>query len=183
MSGILIVSGRPRPPRLTATVKDAVPPPPRELPRINPVIPGTLVAVTLGVVYFSGLIQIDVTPLQTAERKPETDAAPAKVKAVVRRAPEKLPDRPFSPDDPSGLVAQVRRLAFSVARDPTTPYNFEDRLASLRSFFAILTSVDRSALFGVTEFSEVEQVLRATDPKAVCKMLDRLLMRLQFAFH
>ncbi len=183
MSGILIVSGRPRPARLTATVKDAVPPPPRELPRINPVIPRTLVAVTFGVVYFSGLIQVDVKPLEMGPRRADVAVVPLKAKAVVKRAPDKLYQKPFSLDERPGILAQVRRLAFLVRKEPTNPSTFEERLAAMRAFFALLTPVDRTALFGVTEFSEVEQVLKGLDPKTVFATLDRLFMRLQAAFH
>jgi hypothetical protein len=183
VSGILLVSPRPRPSRLTASVENAVPPPPRDLPRINPVIPGTLVLVTLGVVYFGGLIQVREQAAPIRGAVPATAAGPAgPALPVVKRAPIVLPPAESGREKP-GVLGAMRRLAFAVATEPTTQATFTDRVALLRNYFTLLTPVDRTAIFGVIEFSAVEQALAQYEPAVAWAMLDRLLMRLQATFH
>lgn len=182
MSGILVVSGRPRPQRLTATVADAVPPPPRDLPRVNPVLPATLVAVTMGVVYFGGLLQVgNQGNAVVATKAPEANAAKAKPTPIINYAPKNLAESRAG-ERPS-LVATVRLLAYTVATEPTTAATYQERLAAMRSYFSVLTPVDRTSLFGVTDFQAFEQFLLTLEPKVAWQTLDRFFVRLQATFH
>ena len=81
------------------------------------------------------------------------------------------------------LLPEARRLCFGVsAGEVTTAATFAHRRAVLIAVFYRMGPSDRQAIFGVTEFNEVDQVLREAGSGAYV-VLDRFLIRLQVTFH
>ncbi len=184
MSGILIVSGKPRPDRLTAVVEDSKPPPPRDLPRVNPLIPITLTLATGTIVYFSGWLQIGPhEQITIAQPKAVRVVRKAPARPRMRRAPMDL-ERSQPVGTRQGLAAQVKKLSFEVGRNPTSQATYAERMAALRSYFSLMNPVDKKALFGTEEFDALEAALQALETaEEAFALLDRLFIRLRLTFH
>ena len=78
----------------------------------------------------------------------------------------------------ASVVSQVRKLVFTLKKDPSTPANLTDRLSVFAKYFNSLSPSDRIAMFGTTDFRQVEHAIRKRGDKGPLA-LDRCLAQLQ----
>lgn len=78
----------------------------------------------------------------------------------------------------ASVLTQLRKIIFTLKKDPSTKANMTDRMALFAKYFNSLTPSDRIALFGTIDFRQVEHALRAQGEKGP-QALDRCLAQLQ----
>lgn len=78
----------------------------------------------------------------------------------------------------ASVVTQLRKIIFTLKKDPSTKANMTDRLALFQKYFNSLTPSDRIALFGTIDFRQLEHAIRQQGDKGPGG-LDRCLAQLQ----
>lgn len=76
------------------------------------------------------------------------------------------------------VVSQIRKIIFTLKKDPSTRSNMTDRLALFGKYFNGLSPSDRIALFGTIDFRQLEHAVRVQGDKGP-QALDRCLAQLQ----